>query len=123
MSLFNFNHARLVLASAALALAGGIIGTGCGGQDVSTVQGFCSALAQADCSAEIVRSCYGSSDATIQADMDRCVQARSGVDTCNPRNLPYHPDFADGCLAAHQQVFSVSSIDLESWKSVREACL
>jgi hypothetical protein len=125
MSLFNFDlrAGRLVLASAALALAGGVIGTGCGGQDVSTVQGFCTALAQADCSASIVTACYGSSEEQLQADTDACIQARSGLDTCNPGNLPYHADFADGCIAQHQQVFSASTIDQEGWKSVREACL
>lgn len=120
MSLFNF---RLVLAGAALALAGGVIGTGCGGTDTSTVQGFCTALAQSDCSPAIVQSCYGSSEASLQADTDRCIQARSGLATCNPRNLPYHPDFADACIAQHQQIFSASTIDLESWKTVAEACL
>jgi hypothetical protein len=125
MSLFNFDlrSARLVLAGAALALAGGVMGTGCGGQDVSTVQGFCAALAQADCSQAIVTACYGSSDTSIQADIDRCIQARSGLESCNPRNLPYHPDFADGCIAQHQAIFSTSSINLEATKSITEACL
>lgn len=124
MSLFNFfHHSRLVLASAALALAGGVIGTGCGGSDVSTIQGFCTALAAADCSATVVTSCYGSSDATITADIDSCIRARSGTDTCNPGNLPYHPDFADSCIAQHQAVYSNPTISQEAFKAMREACL
>jgi hypothetical protein len=124
MSLFNFfHHSRLVLASAALALAGGVIGTGCGGSDASTIQGFCTALAQADCSAAVVTACYGSSDATLATDIDSCIRARSATSTCNPGNLPYHPDFADNCIAAHQVAFAESTVTADRFKAMHESCL
>lgn len=113
----------LVLAGAALALAGGVIGTGCGGADVSTEDGFCAALAEADCSYAIVQACYGSSDASIQADVDACISARRQPSKCNPARLPYHPEFADACIAQHQTVFANATIDGQSWASVSEACL
>jgi len=125
MSLFNFDHrtSGLVLAGGALALAGAVIGAGCGGTDVSTQEGFCSALAAADCSYAIVQACYGSSDASLQADIDSCITARRQANICNPAHLPYHADFADGCISQHQTVFGASTIDGTNWDSVREACL
>lgn len=124
MSFFNFDHRtfRLALAGVMLALTGGAIGTGCGGYDLGTTAGFCSALAAADCSPAIVQAC-GSTEATLQADTDRCVAVRSKLDKCNPSGLTYHPDFADACIAQHQAVFSNSSIDKAGIDSLTEACL
>jgi hypothetical protein len=125
MSLFNFGHRtfRLALAGVTLAIGGGAMAIGCGGADLSTPNGFCAAVAAADCSISIVQACLGSSDATLQTDTDRCVAARSKLTTCNPSNLTYHPDFADACIAQHQLVFSSTSIDSTSYQSLVEACL
>lgn len=125
MSLFNLHHrtSRMLLVSAALALAGGVVAAGCGGADTSTEQGFCSALAAADCSYNAVQSCYGSTDATIQTDTDSCIRARSQSSVCNPQGLTYHADFADKCIAQHSAIYSSQQIDAASWASLREACL
>src|SRR3954469_19020088 len=100
MSLFNFDHrtSKLVLACAALMLGGGLIGAGCGGTDTSTIVGFCEAQAIAECSYPVVQACYGSNDASIDADTTTCIATRSQPVKCNPDNLPYHANFADNCV-------------------------
>lgn len=125
MSLFNFDYraSKLVLASAALALAGGVIGAGCGGADLSTQAGFCQALAQADCSYAVVQACYGSDDASLEQDTNSCIAERSKPEKCNPGNLPYHSDFAENCIAAHTNVYANESFNRETYDSLREACL
>lgn len=126
MSLFNFDlrNSRLVLAGAALLLGGGVLGGGCGGgYDLSTIVGFCQAQAAADCSLAIVSACYGSSDSTISTDTDSCIAARSQISKCNPTGLPYHPEFADACVAQHQAVFANSQIDGPTFLTLRDACL
>ncbi|APR83236.1 Hypothetical protein A7982_08585 [Minicystis rosea] len=125
MSLFNFDTRtlRLVLAGATLALAGGALGTGCGGGNLETVEGFCSQLAAADCSYSVVSACFGSSDATIQTDTDSCINARRQVSKCNPRNLTYHPEFADACISQHQVVFNSATIDAATYATLNDACL
>jgi hypothetical protein len=126
MSLFNFDlrNSRLVLAGAALLLGGGVLAGGCGGGfDLTTIVGFCQAQATADCSLSIVSACYGSSDQTISLDTDSCIAARSTISKCNPSGLPYHPEFADACVAQHQAVFANSQIDGQTFATLRGACL
>lgn len=125
MSLFNFDYrtSKLVLASAALALTGGVIGAGCGGADVSTLGGFCQALATADCSYAVVQACYGSTDEQLEQDTNSCIAARSQGANCNPEGLPYHSDFADNCIAAHTEAYANASLDRAAFDAVREACL
>ncbi|MFT3774444.1 MAG: hypothetical protein QM820_54485 [Minicystis sp.] len=125
MSLFNFDNRtfRLVLAGAALALTGGALGTGCGGSNTGTLEGFCGELAAVECSYAIVTACYGSSDATFQTDQASCIAARSRVSNCNPNGLTYHPEFADACIAQHGLVFSSATIDSATYATLRDACL
>jgi hypothetical protein len=126
MSLFNFDlrNARLVLAGASLVLGGAALAGGCGGgYDLTSIVGFCQAQAAADCSIAIVGACYGSSDQTISTDTDSCIAARSQISKCNPSGLPYHPEFADACVAQHQAVFANSQIDGATYATLRDACL
>lgn len=125
MSLFNFDlrNLRMWFAGATLALGGGILGGGCSSVDLSTIAGFCQAVATADCSQAIVTACYGSSDQTLSVDTGNCVAARSQITKCNPTGLPYHPELADACVAAHQSAFSSAQIDGMTYASVTTACL
>lgn len=125
MSLFNFDHrtSKLVLASAALLLGGGLIGAGCGGTDTSTLSGFCEAQAIAECSYSVVQSCYGSNEASIDADTTTCIATRSQATKCNPKNLPYHPDFADNCIDTIANTYAQGQYDRAGADAIREACL
>src|SRR5277367_3835016 len=114
MSLFNFDYrnTRLVVAGVVLAAAGGVIGGGCGpsGFDYPTAADFCQGLAAVDCSQAVVSACYGASDVTINQDTDACLMWRSAPEQCNPSNLTYHPEFADGCVDAHAAVYSSAQL-------------
>ena len=125
MSLFNFDlrNSRLVLAGAALALGGGLLGGGCSSVDLSTEAAFCQAVATADCSAALVQACYGATDTTLAADTNLCIAARSPISKCNPKGLSYHPDLAGACLTQHQAVYATSQIDGAAVASLRDACL
>jgi len=126
MSLMNFGHrtARLALAGAALAIFGGALGAGCGGgYDTSSLGGFCQAMAAADCSPNVVQQCYLASEGMIETDTNSCILARSQAKNCNPSNLPYHPEWADNCLATHGAVYSQTQIDITTFKQIAQACL
>jgi hypothetical protein len=125
MSLFDFQSrtAKMALVGGLLAFGGGLVAVGCGGPDYTALSDFCAALAQADCSAPIVQACYGSTDATLETDTSSCVAARSELAKCDPGNLPYHAQYADACIAAHQQVYVQSSLQASDIQAIQTACL
>lgn len=125
MSQFNLKSrsTKLVAVGGLLALGGGLVAGGCGGPDYTILSNFCVALAEADCSQAIVEACYGSTDETIDADTTSCINARSELQNCDPGNLPYHADFADGCLAAHQQVYAQATLQESDFQALAQACL
>jgi len=89
-------------------LASAWIGGGCtnteviqGPSPLDTEEGFCKALATAQCSTSLVASCYNArpmDSATIQTDTTRCVASASRADVCNPTGLPYHSEVAQDAL-------------------------
>jgi hypothetical protein len=127
MSLFNFDYrnTRLVVAGAVLAVAGGVLGGGCGpsGLDYPTVQDFCQGVAAVDCSGAAVSACYGANAQTIDADTETCIGVRSRPELCNPSNLPYHAEFADGCVDAHAALYSSAQLDPTLYQQMQQACL
>jgi len=120
MSSFDFGYpkARLVVAGALLALAGGLVAIGCGsgGFDYPTQQSFCQAAAQVDCSDPIVSACATTTTA-------RCIAMRSSPEVCNPRQLTYHPEAADNCIAAHQALYASNVLDPSLYQQMEQACL
>ncbi len=125
MSLFDFDHrtTRLLVAGGLLALGGAALGTGCGGgTDTTTIDSFCQAIAQADCSNAIVIACYGSNDTTYQTDLANCVAARSQISVCNPQNLPYHAEYADYCISTHEQVYQATQLEAGAFTLLDQAC-
>jgi hypothetical protein len=125
MSLFDFDHrtTRLFVAGGLLAFGGAMLGTGCGGgTDTTTIDTFCQSVAAADCSNAIVVACYGSSDVTYDTDLQNCIKARSQLSVCNPRNLPYHADYADYCISTHEQVYQAAQLDPGALGLLDQAC-
>jgi hypothetical protein len=83
------------------------LGAGCtttetvqGPSPLDTEDGFCQALATAQCSASLVSSCYNTKamDPAFKNDTTRCVAAASRADICNPTGLPYHSEAAQDAL-------------------------
>jgi hypothetical protein len=97
-------------------LASAWLGAGCtntevvqGPNPLDTEDGFCQALAQAQCSSALVASCYNARQmdtATIKTDTTRCVASASRTDICNPTGLPYHSDVAQDALDKITQIYS-----------------
>ncbi len=118
---FGYPKVRLVVAGALLALAGGLLGGGCStGFDYPTQQDFCQAAAQVDCSGPIVGACFGSATDTST---QRCVSTRTSPEVCNPGQLTYHPEAADGCIAAHQALYANNVLDPTLYQQMQQACL
>jgi hypothetical protein len=123
MSSFKLDtrSARIMVTGALLALAGGLIGSGCGGGlDYPTEEDFCQGAAEADCSQAVVSACYGS--ATDQTNQE-CVNARSTPERCNPGQLTYHPQFADQCINAHQALYGSNVLDPSLYQQMLQQCL
>jgi hypothetical protein len=114
----------LAIAGAVLVGAGGALVGGCGGgPDFSDLSTFCQALAQADCSQPVVTGCYGSSSAMLAADTKSCVTAAATPERCNPMNLDYHPQYAQGCIDAHTAAYMSGQIDAASLATMVQQCL
>lgn len=123
MSLIEHGRmARLLATAGLLTLGAGIFGGGCGGGGINSIQDFCSQLAVHDCSQAVVQACYGASETTLDADTQACVSARSTMAACNPTGLPFHGEFADNCISAHDAAFSQTTIDLPTYQAMQQAC-
>src|SRR5690242_9921966 len=87
---FDLRNTRLAFVGGLLAIVGGALVGGCGPSSPYAYPdqaSFCSALAEATCSAQLVTACYGSNpmdQASVAADTESCVGARSQSDRCNP---------------------------------------
>jgi hypothetical protein len=127
MSSFKFYGRRWSSAGAALVLggAGALFGGACGGSDadLTTLQGFCQALAQADCSSVVVTACYGSDDTTIATDTQSCITARSAPESCNPTGLPYNSAYAQPCIDAHTAAYQNTSLMATDLQNIEQACV
>jgi hypothetical protein len=110
-------------AAALLSLGAGVFGGGCGGGGINTLQDFCSQLAQHDCTQAVVQACYGASDTTLDADTQTCIAARSTLAKCNPSDLPFHGEFADGCISAHDAAYGQTTIDQPTMQMLNQACM
>ncbi len=124
----GFHGRRWSTTMAALVVAGlgAALGGACGdgiSADYSTIQGFCQAVATADCSPAVVSACYGSSDATLATDTQSCITARSAVEQCNPTGLPYNQAYAQPCVDAHTAAYANSQLQLSDIQNVQAACL
>jgi hypothetical protein len=114
----------MALAALTLALGAGAIGAGCSSNPTfGDESSFCEALAQADCSEQAVNACYLPTASTFATDTDACVAYRASYDQCNPKNLPYHPEGAAGCIAAHQNLYgSAPSLNPGLLAAAQQAC-
>jgi hypothetical protein len=126
---FNIGSPRLAIAGGALALAGGMLGGGCGGGpsfDYTTEADFCQALATVDCGQATVDACYGANDTSIDMDTQLCITARSTPERCNPQGLPYNSTYAQDCVDAHTNVYQNSpnlpSLDPGLLQAMTQAC-
>jgi hypothetical protein len=113
----------MAVVAGSLALGGGLLAGGCGGADFTALTDFCMALAQADCSQAIVEACYGATDSSIDTDTTLCINARSQISKCDPGGLEYHSQYADACIAAHQQVYAQASLQASDLQAIATACL
>jgi hypothetical protein len=124
MSSFSRSNRGSLIFAALLALGGGsALAVGCSsGPDYSLESTFCQALAQADCSSAVVSACYLANQNTVDRDTQACLQVRSGLEQCNPQNLPYHPAFAQPCIDAHAGLYQSASLDPNALQNVNTAC-
>jgi len=122
----SFRNLSMMWIAGALLGAGAL--AGCGGDDEGptgpqytypTEKAFCQALAQAECSDEVVKECFGTEDAA--ANRPKCTTARE--DACNPNGLAYHPQHADKCLNKRKEVLADASLTSNEVKEAEEECL
>lgn len=111
-----------------------VLGAGCGGGGDTDTGGsttssyayptdasFCEALAKAECNDAVVTACYGSDQTSLPDDQKSCVTARAG--RCNPDHLPYHPEHAEACIAAHAAAVQDATWTHDELAQIEEACL
>jgi hypothetical protein len=84
---------------------------------------FCSAKAAAECNDSVVGACYGSDAASLPKDRASCVSAAGKLATCNPDNLQYHPQLAEGCIAALSGAWSDAKLSRDEASSIADACV
>jgi hypothetical protein len=84
---------------------------------------FCHAVAQAECVAFVVAGCYAGSTATADKNRAACIAAREQPAHCNPSELPYHPEHADDCIAAHASVYGSGTVDAAGLAKIEAACV
>src|SRR5262249_53331861 len=103
---------------------GGVLAAGCGGSsaDYSTQMSFCQALATTDCTDPVVRACWGADDSSVDADTQLCITARSSPHLCNPGGLPYHAQYAQDCVDAHQNLYQGTMLDPGAYAAAQQAC-
>jgi hypothetical protein len=122
---YRLGAPRLALAAGALAMAGGALAGGCSSgpsADYSTQQGFCQAMATADCTDAAVRACYGANDSSVAADTQLCIAARSTPERCNPNSLPYNSMYAQDCVDAHSNLYASDMLDPMLYQAMVQAC-
>jgi hypothetical protein len=104
--------------------------TACGGRETGETKpsylypaesDFCSALAKAECNKAVAKACYGSDDSTLAEDQANCAASRQL--RCNPEGLPYHPELAEGCLAARRDGLADAVWTHVELDAVETACL
>jgi hypothetical protein len=84
---------------------------------------FCHGVAKADCVAFVVAGCYAGSTGTPTENAAACVAAREQTSHCNPSGLPYHPEHAEDCIAAHASVYGSWKVDTAGLAKIEAACV
>ena len=111
----------------------GLTAAGCGGAEtdpvdppadpLATEAGFCEALAEAVCLPEVVKACYLSDDASLEADTASCVEIASQPSFCNPAGHPYNREGAEDCIAKTEALYDDAELNQAELDNQREACL
>lgn len=104
---------------------------GCGGSETTelppspfaTEQGFCTKLAEAQCSKAVVQNCYSSSAETLEEDTLNCRQQAAQPSVCNPNGHSYRQSGAEACIAAWKTAYTDGKLELDELDDAYEACL
>ncbi len=109
----------------ALILAGGLVWTGCGGDNeplddtpkykYPDIISFCDAKAKFECTANALERCQTTEDACVVKRRGLCSQSA-------PAGAKYRPTEAEKCLAAAKLVFQDEKYQAEEKAAVEEAC-
>lgn len=124
-----------------LGLTAAVATTGCSSSDDGpsgpnyahpSESAFCTALAEAQCSAEAVKSCYSSSDESLPDDTASCVDKRSAVSLCRASvtggvdlgSPTYNPQVdTTACIDAHRGVYSDARLTMAELTTALETCI
>jgi hypothetical protein len=130
MSLRNFSTAGglLIVAGVLLGACVSTEETNSGPQyKYPTESSFCSALAKADCTSDVVKACYSTDNADNKAS---CVAARSQTAACRASVtgvetalVSYNPQTAEACIAKHASIYADAELTRDEMKAATDACI
>jgi hypothetical protein len=111
----------------------GALGIGCSStpedpavDPLAKEEGFCSALAQAVCNANLVKECYGSDDSSLESDTASCVEnammSMGAQDFCNPTSAIYRAVNAQACIDAYANAYSDAALGASELEDIAAAC-